>query len=862
MTYTVLPGSATFPEDYNDSLAPLTGTLTFAAGETTRQITLDITDDLIPERTETFTVGLSAPTNAEITKAVGTGTIVDSDPGIVWVSSDNSLANITINGSLSVGTNISAGILSDHWTNGTGDQLWSTDGNWEDGTQPVSTDRLVFDEIDSYGTNIVDIDFLIDSLHYTGAGAHTTDLISSSNLDINGDATIGVANTDVTGSLNITNVGVTLNGTDINVGINTMVSGSVAGNLFLGSGAYIDAENASVLSIGRVIHTSVGYRAQADGELTLGSASTLVVGTATAPAVMNIGRTESTYGYVASNVSVALGLLDATDGVLDAQLSELNVGRTAGMGTANGQFIMGESASVSATTVNIGVGWGATGELSFLHNLTAEEVNVGFGPNTTGRLTFGDLFEVNTINVGLGDGATGTLTATADDLSFVGLDTSLNFGTGVLDVTGVSSFTLGSAGDALSNLRIGYNTVTTGTATTAVDFNLMGNPVFTAHIGEELSVGRVIHTSVGYRAQADGELTLGSASTLVVGTATAPAVMNIGRTESVYGTTTSNVSVALGLLDATEGVLDAQLSELNVGRTAGMGTANGQFIMGDGSTIDVGTVNVGVGTGASGIFDFLGGTLSVDIFNGTLDQDGGRLDFGGSAGITTIIGDYNLASIGTLGIELDGASVAGVDYNQLDVNGAVNLNADTGTGGMLDLLLGFTPTVGDTFTILDNDKTDLIVGSFEGLADNALFDVVSGTDTVTFRIDYDGGDGNDVVLTTTNVATAAPLVAMSVVDSTAVVEQDLQTTQITSSDWLTGGAGDEPLVFEQVAAKTSTVELDPVSTLGIVVTETTIVDSNLVDTAADLTSLDVGLVDDSQLIGLSVDVLGFSEGNV
>ena len=42
--YTVVPGSATFPEDYNDSLEPLTGTLTFATGETSRTITLDITD--------------------------------------------------------------------------------------------------------------------------------------------------------------------------------------------------------------------------------------------------------------------------------------------------------------------------------------------------------------------------------------------------------------------------------------------------------------------------------------------------------------------------------------------------------------------------------------------------------------------------------------------------------------------------------------------------------------------------------------------------------------------------------------------------------------------------------------------------
>jgi hypothetical protein len=287
--------------------------------------------------------------------------------------------------------------------------------------------------------------------------------------------------------------------------------------------------------------------------------------------------------------------------------------------------------------------------------------------------------------------------------------------------------------------------------------------------------------------------------------------------------------------------------------------------MGDGSTIDVGTVNVGVGLGASGIFDFLGGTLSVDLFNGTLDQDGGRLDLGGSAGITTINGDYNLASTGTLGVELYGASSAGVDYNQLGINGAVNLNADAGTGGTLDLLLAFTPMVGDTFTILDNDETDLIVGNFEGLADNVLFDVANGTDTVTFRIDYDGGDGNDVVLTTTNVATATPLVTMSKVDNVVVADQQLQPLQTTSADWLTGGTGDEPLVFQQTTVPSSNLELNPVASLGSILLGSMIDGINLIDSNSGLVdpvALDVGQVDDSPLIGLPIDSFGTSDGNV
>ncbi|MBP9805096.1 MAG: VWD domain-containing protein, partial [Candidatus Accumulibacter sp.] len=78
--YTATPGTATSPDDYNGSLDPLSGTLTFAAGETSKTITLDVTDDLVAEGTENFTVTLSDPTNAVLTRAVATGTIRDDDP--------------------------------------------------------------------------------------------------------------------------------------------------------------------------------------------------------------------------------------------------------------------------------------------------------------------------------------------------------------------------------------------------------------------------------------------------------------------------------------------------------------------------------------------------------------------------------------------------------------------------------------------------------------------------------------------------------------------------------------------------------------------------------------------------------------
>ena len=53
------------------------GTVTFAAGETSRPSTSRIAGDATVEPDETFTVTLSAPTNAKLGTATATGTIND-----------------------------------------------------------------------------------------------------------------------------------------------------------------------------------------------------------------------------------------------------------------------------------------------------------------------------------------------------------------------------------------------------------------------------------------------------------------------------------------------------------------------------------------------------------------------------------------------------------------------------------------------------------------------------------------------------------------------------------------------------------------------------------------------------------------
>jgi autotransporter-associated beta strand protein len=121
-------------------------------------------------------------------------------------------------------------------------------------------------------------------------------------------------------------------------------------------------------------------------------------------------------------------------------------------------------------------------------------------------------------------------------------------------------------------------------------------------------------------------------------------------------------------------------------------------------------------------------------------------------GIFNVSADAQIAAGATLGIQLFGPAV-GTLYDQLNVAGTVTL------GGNLNVTFGppppiprFVPTLGSTFTIINNGGADAVVGAFAGLPEGATFTVES----TTFRISYVGGTGNDVVLTAITGPTPSP----------------------------------------------------------------------------------------------------------
>src|SRR5688572_9540237 len=77
-------------------------------------------------------------------------------------------------------------------------------------------------------------------------------------------------------------------------------------------------------------------------------------------------------------------------------------------------------------------------------------------------------------------------------------------------------------------------------------------------------------------------------------------------------------------------------------------------------------------------------------------------------------------------------------------------------GANLNVALSFTPEFDDSFTLIDNLGASPVQGTFAGLPQNGQFTA----DGVTFLIDYQGGDGNDVVITSVPGVTFSSIISL------------------------------------------------------------------------------------------------------
>lgn len=167
--------------------------------------------------------------------------------------------------------------------------------------------------------------------------------------------------------------------------------------------------------------------------------------------------------------------------------------------------------------------------------------------------------------------------------------------------------------------------------------------------------------------------------------------------------------------------------------------SNGTYVQG--GTLLVNNTT-GSGTGSGKVEVWSGATLGG---NGTVAGPtnvlaGGILSPGNSIDSLTV-GNLNLS--GKLYAESNGDDLA----DNVNVIGTVTL----GAGSSLDFVLSAIPQGTQPFTLISNDGTDAVTGTFATIngapvAGDGSFFARYGTTDYLFKVQYDGGSGNDVMV--------------------------------------------------------------------------------------------------------------------
>ena len=181
------------------------------------------------------------------------------------------------------------------------------------------------------------------------------------------------------------------------------------------------------------------------------------------------------------------------------------------------------------------------------------------------------------------------------------------------------------------------------------------------------------------------------------------------------------------------------------------------------TTVTAGTLMVN-GSQSNSNVSLTGGILGGTGVVGAIAATGGAVAPGASTPGILNSGHVTLASTSSFVVDLNG-TIPGAEYRQLNVSGTVSLG---------DSPLTPRPTsdqaVGDTFIIINNNGGDSIVGTCMGLPEGTTL-TLGG---LPFDISYQGGTGNDVVLTRVT-SPAPPRPAVSIND-VILAEGDSGTT--------------------------------------------------------------------------------------
>lgn len=287
--------------------------------------------------------------------------------------------------------------------------------------------------------------------------------------------------------------------------------------------------------------------------------------------------------------------------------------------------------------------------------------------------------------------------------------------------------------------------------------------------GLTLSINQSLAIDGGSGADA---VTFQSASTLLSGTGamSVSAEAMITTVDGTLTTDTGPISLSINDVDiqgaitsnTTVAIAPAQLNRpINLGtNTIGsLSLTDAELDRVTAGTIQIGDGNTGVITVSSAMTRPISTAMNltnnaaINFSNGSIDTLGGNLIFSTPSGISPASSGVEIRTGASSQVQLSRAlsiniSGTGVDsgYNQLNTIGKVDIN-----DAHLILTGTHNPVAGQTFTIIENDGLEAIIGTFRNLPQGAIIGNFLNSG-LPATISYSGGSGNDVVLTVGTIA--------------------------------------------------------------------------------------------------------------
>jgi hypothetical protein len=188
-----------------------------------------------------------------------------------------------------------------------------------------------------------------------------------------------------------------------------------------------------------------------------------------------------------------------------------------------------------------------------------------------------------------------------------------------------------------------------------------------------------------------------------------------------------------------------------------------------------------------GSFAVNGGLLTGTGTVSSVTMNGGTLLPGASPGILHVQGNVTMSAGAVFEVELKGPT-PGNGYDQLEVNGAVNL-----AGATLNVQPGFGIAPDTAFLVLVNDSSNPMAGTFAGLPEGATFQAGGQFFAISYRA---GTRSNDVLLTRINppgslsgiARVNAGTVQLQGIGTSNVAYTIQANTNLTTTNWVDIGA--------------------------------------------------------------------------